>query len=165
MTIQDIILEQSLLEWICPNLSNSQTLHNYADNVIPDVVWASHERLATLLDEAGHLTAAPELIVEVLFPGADNQRRDCDLKLRLYSVRGVREYWIIDRQAQQIEVYRRQKTALSLVETLFADNGRAMAVRTIQGLLNPCGTHIRLRCLMGMAKFHIARWTPGHAEQ
>ncbi len=26
-----------------------------ADNVIPDVVWASHERLKLLLDEAGHL--------------------------------------------------------------------------------------------------------------
>ncbi len=47
-----------------------------ADNVIPDVVWASHERLAILLDDAGHLTAAPELIVEVLSPGAENERRD-----------------------------------------------------------------------------------------
>ena len=25
-----------------------------SDNVIPDVVWASHERLEQLLDEAGH---------------------------------------------------------------------------------------------------------------
>ena len=35
-----------------------------ADNVIPDVVWANNERLAILLDDAGHLTAAPELVVE-----------------------------------------------------------------------------------------------------
>ena len=55
-----------------------------ADNVIPDLVWASNERLAILLDEAGHLTAAPELIVQVLSPGADNERRDRDLKLRLF---------------------------------------------------------------------------------
>jgi len=33
---------------------------------MPDVVWASNERLAVLLDEAGHLTGAPELAVEVL---------------------------------------------------------------------------------------------------
>ena len=39
-----------------------------ADNVIADVVWASNERLAVLLDEAGHLTGAPELVVEVLSP-------------------------------------------------------------------------------------------------
>jgi len=90
------------------------------DNVIPDVVWASRARLVSLLDKAGHLTAAPELIVEVLSPGAENQRRDRDLKLRLYSARGVQEYWIIDWQLQQVEVYRRERTALRLVTTLFA---------------------------------------------
>ena len=93
-----------------------------ADNVIPDVVWGSHERLALLLDEAGHLTAAPELIVEVLSPGIDNQRRDRDLKLRLYSVRGVQEYWLVDWRLQQIEVYRREKGVLGLVATLFASD-------------------------------------------
>jgi Uma2 family endonuclease len=30
-----------------------------ADNVIPDVLWASNERLATLLDDDGNLTGAP----------------------------------------------------------------------------------------------------------
>ena len=30
-----------------------------SDDVIPDVVWASNERLALLLDDAGHLTGAP----------------------------------------------------------------------------------------------------------
>jgi Uma2 family endonuclease len=44
-----------------------------ADNVIPDVVWVSRERLAVLLDDAGHLTGAPELVVEVLSPGHDNE--------------------------------------------------------------------------------------------
>jgi len=90
-----------------------------ADNVIPDVAWASRERLALLLDDAGHLTAAPELIVEVLSSGPTNQRRDRDLKLRLYSARGVLEYWLIDWEAQQLEVYRREETALRLVAILF----------------------------------------------
>jgi Uma2 family endonuclease len=67
-----------------------------ADHVIPDVVWISHERLAILLDEAGHLTAAPELVVEVLSPGADQERRNRELKRKLYSARGVQEYWIVD---------------------------------------------------------------------
>jgi Uma2 family endonuclease len=89
-----------------------------ANNVIPDVVWASNERLALLIDKSGHLTAAPELIVEVLSPGVDNERRDRDLKLKLYSTRGVREYWVIDWRVRQIEVYRRSQTALSLVGTL-----------------------------------------------
>jgi Uma2 family endonuclease len=93
-----------------------------ADNVIPDVVWASNQRLAILLDEAGHLTAAPELIVEVLSPGADNERRDKNLKLRLYSTRGVQEYWIINWRLQQVEVYRREQASLRLIATLFVED-------------------------------------------
>ena len=92
------------------------------DNVIPDVVWASNERLAVLLDNAGHLTAAPELVVEVLSPGTENQRRDREAKLKLYSARGVREYWIVDWQKQQIEVYRREQAVLNLVATLFTND-------------------------------------------
>ena len=93
-----------------------------ADNVIPDVVWASNERLAALLDEAGHLTDAPELIIEVLSPGTENKRRDSELKLKLYSIRGVQEYWIADWQKQEIQVYRREETTLQLIATLFTND-------------------------------------------
>ena len=88
------------------------------DNVIPDVIWISHDRLAVTLDEAGHLTAAPELIVEVLSPGETNERRDKEFKLKLYSTQGVREYWIVDRHLQQVQVYRREQALLKLVATL-----------------------------------------------
>lgn len=91
-----------------------------ADNVIPDVVWVSKERLAVLLDEAGHLTGAPELVVEILPPGVEQQRRDREAKLKLYTSRGVQEYWIVDWQLQQVEVYRRQQAVLKLVETRLA---------------------------------------------
>lgn len=67
-----------------------------ADNVIPDVVWISKDRLATSLDESGHLSVAPELIVEVLSSGVDNERRDRETKLKLYTSRGVQDYWILD---------------------------------------------------------------------
>jgi len=50
--------------WV--NLQSPWHRFSESDNVIPDVVWASNERLERLLDEAGHLTAAPELVVEVL---------------------------------------------------------------------------------------------------
>jgi Uma2 family endonuclease len=90
------------------------------DAVIPDIVWASNERLAVLLDEAGHLTAAPELVVEVLSAGSENEKRDKELKLKLYSARGVREYWIVDWRKQQVEVYRREQAVLNLVATLMS---------------------------------------------
>jgi len=88
------------------------------DNVAPDVVWVSKDRLPALLDEAGHLRGAPDLVVEVLSPGAANEERDRDAKLKLYSRRGVLEYWIADWRLRQIEVYRREDAELRLVATL-----------------------------------------------
>src|SRR5436190_23969914 len=35
------------------------------NDVIPDVVWTSRSRLAAVEDDAGHLRAAPEPVVEV----------------------------------------------------------------------------------------------------
>ena len=90
-----------------------------ADNVIPDVVWISQERIANGLDASGHLIVAPELVVEVLSSGAENERRDREAKLKLYSARGVQEYWIINWRSPQVEVYRREKAILTLVCTLF----------------------------------------------
>ncbi len=93
-----------------------------ADNVIPDVVWISKTRLAVALDEAGHLIIAPELAIEVLSPGLANEQRDREAKLKLYSSRGVQEYWILNWQLQQVEVYRRQQAMLKLVVTLLGDD-------------------------------------------
>ena len=91
-----------------------------SDNVIPDVVWISNRRLADLLNDAGHLTGAPELIVEVLSKTEKDKQRDRKTKLKLYSAHGVQEYWIFDYQQQQIEVYRRNEGTLQRALTLFA---------------------------------------------
>ena len=80
------------------------------------------ERLALVLDDAGHLTAAPELVVEVLSPGEENERRDRQVKLKLYATQGVREYWIVDRLLQQIQIYRREQATLVLAATLFSSD-------------------------------------------
>jgi Uma2 family endonuclease len=88
------------------------------DDVAPDVVWVSQQNLATALGADRKLHAAPELIVEVLSPGTANQQRDRQTKLKLYSRRGVREYWVADCERRQIEIYRRHQGALTLDATL-----------------------------------------------
>jgi len=88
------------------------------DAVIPDVVWISQERLANGIDEAGHLMVAPELMVEVLSPGELNEQRDKEVKLKLYSLHGVQEYWIVNWQLKTVEIYRRTDAQLQLVATL-----------------------------------------------
>ncbi len=92
------------------------------DDVAPDVVWVSYERLPHVLGEDGKLHAAPDLVVEVISPGWQNEQRDRDTKLKLYSRRGVREYWIIDWQKQQIDIFRRSRAKLSQFATLLRDD-------------------------------------------
>ena len=87
------------------------------DDVAPDVVWISNERLAKALHTDGKLHAAPELVIEVLSPGSRNELRDREAKLKLYSRRGVREYWIVDWRLRQVELYRRDQLALQLFAT------------------------------------------------
>ncbi len=87
------------------------------DNVAPDFVWIERSRLAGLIGPDHKLHAAPDLVVEVLSPGPENQRRDREIKLNLYSRRGVREYWIVNWEQREVEVYRRQGDALALVAT------------------------------------------------
>lgn len=88
------------------------------DAVIPDLIWISSDRLKNGIDEAGHLTVAPELIVEILSPGERNEQRDKEVKLKLYSLKGVQEYWIVSWQLKTIEIYRRRDAQLQLVSTL-----------------------------------------------
>jgi Uma2 family endonuclease len=90
--------------------------------VAPDVVWVSKDRLDTVLGEDGKLHAAPDLVVELLSPGLENQRRDREAKLSLYSRQGLREYWIVDWQHQELHVYRRRDARLELVATLLAND-------------------------------------------
>ncbi|MDX2216699.1 MAG: Uma2 family endonuclease [Oculatellaceae cyanobacterium bins.114] len=92
------------------------------DAVIPDVVWVSRERLTNGIDELGHLIVAPELMVEVLSPGELNEQRDKEVKLKLYSLHGVQEYWIVNWQLRSLEVYRRADAQLQLAATLFSED-------------------------------------------
>lgn len=87
--------------------------------VIPDLVWVSAERAPSVIDmETGKMHAAPDLAVEVLSEGSANAKRDRQDKLRMYDRFGVVEYWIIDRFAQQVEVYRREGEQLRLAVQL-----------------------------------------------
>ena len=134
---------QKVITKLIRSLSNWSIQHNLGevvttpglvftddDNVIPDLVWISSDRLARMLDESGHLVGAPELVVEVLSAGSDNERRDSatrtlrerEVKRKLYAIRGVQEYWIVDWHRQQVEIFRRDNQSLSLVSTLFSND-------------------------------------------
>ena len=87
------------------------------EDVAPDVIWVSRERLEQTL-AGGKLRAAPEIVVEVLSPGRRNILRDRETKLKLYARRGADEYWIADWPRHSIEIFRRDGAFLVLSETL-----------------------------------------------
>ena len=88
------------------------------DDVAPDLVWISNDRLSASLEGDGKLHDAPELVIEVLSPGRANERRDRDAKLKLYSRRGVSEYWIVSWQTRTVDVFRRDEAELKLDGTI-----------------------------------------------
>ncbi|AFY36847.1 protein of unknown function DUF820 [[Leptolyngbya] sp. PCC 7376] len=92
------------------------------DAVIPDLVWVADQHLKNRINENGHFTVTPELVVEVLSKGENYENWDRVTKRKFYSIHGVREYWIVDWRQKTIEVYRRNQAQLELVCTLLEDD-------------------------------------------
>jgi Uma2 family endonuclease len=92
--------------------------------VQPDVSFVSTER-KHILTSAG-ICGAPDFVAEVLSPATAG--RDRTAKLRLYASHGVREYWIVDPEAQAGDVFvlegddlaRKARVTAGVVESLAA---------------------------------------------
>jgi len=85
--------------------------------VIPDLVFVSNQRLDEIAS-GERITGAPDLVIEIVSPGAENVRRDRVAKRQLYGRYGVKEYWIVDFVNRIIEIYQLQGSMLQLVLSL-----------------------------------------------
>jgi Uma2 family endonuclease len=74
---------------------------SHTNVVQPDLLFVRKERLDII--EEKYVSAAPDLLVEVLSPGT--QTRDRKLKFRVYARFGVRELWIVDAPERSVAVY------------------------------------------------------------
>ena len=73
-------------------------------NVVqPDVMWNGPDSQCSLIDDSSW-RGAPDLVLEILSPSTVS--RDKGIKFQLYEKHGVREYWIMNVSAHQIEVWR-----------------------------------------------------------
>lgn len=84
--------------------------------VIPDIVFVSHERRAEIAS-GERITGAPDLVIEIVSPGVDNERRDRVAKRQLYGKYGVKEYWVVNPYKRTIEVYLLKGRTLRLKAT------------------------------------------------
>lgn len=78
------------------------------NGVIPDLVFVTNECMRQTL-VGGRFRAAPEIVIEILSPGASNERRDPHVKRSLYAARGVGEYWAVDPENRSVEIHRRDE--------------------------------------------------------
>ncbi|HSO74571.1 MAG TPA: Uma2 family endonuclease [Blastocatellia bacterium] len=85
--------------------------------VIPDIVFISNERREQIAS-AERIMGAPDLIIEIVSPGSENERRDRVAKRQLYGKYGVKEYWVVDPQQRTIEAYARVGRNLKLQTVL-----------------------------------------------
>ena len=71
------------------------------EGVQPDIVFVSSERLGIIHDEG--IKGAPDLVIEILSPSTAH--RDRGIKRKLYERHGVTQYWIVDPDAEAVEVW------------------------------------------------------------
>ncbi|HEU0144939.1 MAG TPA: Uma2 family endonuclease [Nitrososphaera sp.] len=87
------------------------------NGAIPDIVFISNQQVSNIGSEE-RIREAPELIIEIVSPGKENARRDREVKRQIFGKHGVKEYWIADPEARNLEIYRLAKRTLKLVATL-----------------------------------------------
>src|SRR5262245_21083964 len=73
------------------------------DVVEPDVLVVTNDQLEILTDK--HIHGVPALVVEIL--SARTRRVDERTKRDLYDRAGVRQYWLVDPEADTITIYQR----------------------------------------------------------
>lgn len=83
------------------------------DAVIPDLAFVSSERRTKIALE-DRIMGAPDLVIEIVSPGAENERRDRIAKRQTYGKYGVKEYLVADYQKRTIEVYLFEENSLKL---------------------------------------------------
>ena len=79
------------------------------DVLEPDLLLVLNEHQDYLQD---WVRGAPDLVIEILSPTTAS--RDRGLKLKTYARYGIGEYWIVDPDAQTVEVYRLTAEAFHL---------------------------------------------------
>ncbi len=71
------------------------------ENVVqPDILFVGKERNAVIGD--ANIQGAPDIVVEIL--SESTRRKDLEVKRKVYAAFGVPEYWIVDPEAQTVEV-------------------------------------------------------------
>jgi Uma2 family endonuclease len=103
------------------------------DVVVPDLTFVAADQ-RTILTQP-NIQGAPALVVEVLSPRT--KKRDLGVKKDLFERGGVREYWVVDPDANTVIIYRRAADGnFSQVQSL-PDDSRSLTTPLLPGFVLP----------------------------
>jgi Uma2 family endonuclease len=89
-----------------------------ATSRVPDVMVLTEEAAAALSGASRSIILpdmpSPQLVVEVVSPGSENEKRDYRHKRSEYAARKIPEYWIVDPEQQRVML-------LTLVDGLYEE--------------------------------------------
>ena len=89
------------------------------ENVVqPDILFISGNRLDTIGEK--NIQGAPDLVVEIV--SENSAYRDMAQKKKLYAKFGVKEYWIVIPEGEEIEIYTLKDNTYLLYKTFNKDN-------------------------------------------
>lgn len=72
------------------------------NNVVePDVIFISNENSDIITED--NIQGSPDLLVEIVSPSTE--RNDREKKKAVYEKFGVKEYWIVDPEKEEVEIY------------------------------------------------------------
>lgn len=100
----------------------------------PDLLYISHERLATL-EASPWVKGAPDLAVEIGAPST--RKRDATVKRRLYERFGVAEYSLVDPELDTITGLRRTGDRYEHAAELSRERGDVLTTPLLPGLELP----------------------------
>ena len=76
------------------------TIFSKNDTLQPDLLFVSNERLDIIKKQ---VDGAPDFVIEIASPS--NSQKELSYKKYVYETSGVREYWLINPEKQQISQY------------------------------------------------------------
>lgn len=75
------------------------------DVVQPDIIFVLNKNEQII--KSTHIEGVPDLVIEIISPGS--AQRDRIIKRKIYALHGVKEYWMVHPEKEQIQVLRLEK--------------------------------------------------------
>ena len=132
-----IRLFQRLLDWVDSSRAGQvwvaplDVVLSDHDVAQPDILFVSNDRSSIITEP--NIQGAPDLVVEILSPAT--VQYDRGYKRALYGRHGVREYWLVDPEAETIEVLTESAEELALGATYH--RGDTLTSSLLDGLAIP----------------------------